>query len=159
MTSPPFCPNKDCLCYHHPPSRKWFVRNGSYTNSYSRRIQRFRCSHCGTGFSSQTFSIHYCAKKKIPFKTLFQHLCTASGVRDIGRIMHIDPNTVIRKTTVLSRQAIALHCSLLAQFNLNEDLCADGFESFVRSQYFPNNINLLVGRESQFLLVMDYAHL
>jgi len=42
---------------------------------------------------------------------------------------------------------------------LNEDLVADGFESFVGSQYFPNNINILVGKTSQFLYAADYAHL
>ncbi|GAB1432910.1 hypothetical protein MASR2M29_15350 [Spirochaetota bacterium] len=33
---------------------------------------------------------------------------------------------------------------------------ADGFESFDRSQYFPNQINLVLGKNSQFLY--DYSH-
>jgi len=34
---------------------------------------------------------------------------------------------------------------------LAEHLVADGFESFDRSQFFPNQINLLVGKQSQYL--------
>jgi len=42
---------------------------------------------------------------------------------------------------------------------LSEALAADGFESFAVSQYFPNNIHLLAGSESQFWYATDYAHL
>jgi len=34
---------------------------------------------------------------------------------------------------------------------------ADGFESFCVSQYFPNNIQLLVGSDSQHVYQIDYA--
>jgi len=41
----------------------------------------------------------------------------------------------------------------------SEDLAADGFESFCVSQYFPNNIHLLVGSESQFVYEADHVTL
>jgi hypothetical protein len=41
----------------------------------------------------------------------------------------------------------------------NEDLAADGFESFCVSQYFPNNIHLLVGEKSQFVYATDHVTL
>jgi hypothetical protein len=44
-----------------------------------------------------------------------------------------------------------MHEFLMADLKLSENLVADGFESFDRSQYFPNNINLLVGQDSQYL--------
>jgi hypothetical protein len=40
---------------------------------------------------------------------------------------------------------------------LSENLAADGFESFCVSQYFPNNINILVGSESQFVYAVDHV--
>jgi hypothetical protein len=41
----------------------------------------------------------------------------------------------------------------------DEDLVADGFESFCRSQYFPNNITLLVGASSQYVYAADHVTL
>jgi hypothetical protein len=41
----------------------------------------------------------------------------------------------------------------------DEDLAADGFESFCVSQYFPNNITIMVGSTSQFVYAVDYATL
>ena len=59
----------------------------------------------------------------------------------------------------LARQAIAVHTLLREDFSLIEDLVADGFESFTGSQYFPNNIHLAVGKDSQYLYGIDYAHI
>jgi len=42
---------------------------------------------------------------------------------------------------------------------LREYLVADGFESFDCSQFYPNNINLLVGKDSQFLYTQTHATL
>jgi hypothetical protein len=36
---------------------------------------------------------------------------------------------------------------------------ADGFESFIHSQYSPNNIHHLLGKESQYVHACDLAHL
>jgi hypothetical protein len=52
---------------------------------------------------------------------------------------------------------MAAHLRLVAHLTLNEHLVADGFESFTVSQYFPNNINLLVGKESQYLYGCNYV--
>jgi hypothetical protein len=41
----------------------------------------------------------------------------------------------------------------------DEDVVADGFESFCRSQYFPNNITLLVGSSSQYVYAADHVTL
>ena len=38
-------------------------------------------------------------------------------------------------------------------------VAADGFESFVGSQYESDNTHILVGSRSQFLYAFDYAHL
>jgi hypothetical protein len=42
---------------------------------------------------------------------------------------------------------------------LAEPLVADGFESFVLSQYFPNNFNFLVGKDSQYVYYFNYVQL
>jgi hypothetical protein len=40
---------------------------------------------------------------------------------------------------------------------LSEDQAADGFQSFAVSQYFPNNITVLVGSRSQVVSFCDYV--
>jgi hypothetical protein len=54
---------------------------------------------------------------------------------------------------------MSAHTSLCATAPYSEDLVADGFESFCVSQYFPNNITLLAGKESQYLYFANYCTL
>ncbi len=160
MLIPPFCPHAECE-YHLsvPKNHTWYVRNGHYHSRIDGRIQRFRCKQCGHQFSSQTFSLDYGVKRHIPYRDLFSLLISSSGIRDMGRILKASPNCITNRISRLARQSLALHNTLLGELSLNEDLVADGFESFAVSQYFPNNIQLLAGKESQFWVVTDYAHL
>jgi hypothetical protein len=57
----------------------------------------------------------------------------------------------------LARNCVAIHEKLLSGHSLSEDLVADGFESFDRSQFFPNNINILVGKESQMVYASTHV--
>ena len=158
MKKPPFCPNSSCPHYHHPEGR-WFVKRGFFSNRKHGRVQRYRCRSCGTGFSEETFSIDYFTKKILPYKTILQHLVTASGIRDISRLLQVSCSTVNNRIARLARQVMAASTSLSASLSLSEDLAADGFESFVKSQYLPNNIHLLAGKDSQFWFLSDYAQL
>ncbi|ORC30290.1 hypothetical protein B4O97_18155, partial [Marispirochaeta aestuarii] len=80
MFHPPFCPNKECRNHYlSTKTAAWYVRNGSYSSRLFGRIQRFRCFHCGVGFSSQTFSLDIFVKKKVPYWRIFSHLITSSG--------------------------------------------------------------------------------
>lgn len=157
---PPFCPNKDCSLHRtdHPPSG-WYIREGTYSSAIHHRIQRFRCTSCRTTFSSQTFSIDYMVKKPLSYRFIFQRLRATSGIRHIARDLGVSHKTVLNRCSRLARQALALHSSLHGHLSLVEDLVTDGFESFVGSQYFPNNIHLVVGKRSQYLYGLDYAHL
>ncbi len=160
MTIPPFCPNERCS-YHQstPKDFIWYLRDGHYSSQANGIIQRFRCKHCGSRFSAQTFSLDFHVKRRISYRQLFFLLITSSGIRDMGRILHASTNCITNRISRLARQAIAIHADLLGELCLNEDLVADGFESFAVSQYFPNNIQLLAGKESQYWICSDYAHL
>ena len=87
--------------------------------------------------------------------------CLISGmsIRAIGRFIGCSPNTVSRKIDTLGRQTTAFHSRLQKSIILKEAVAADGFESFVQSQYFPNNFNILVGKKSQFLYFFNYVQL
>jgi len=46
---------------------------------------------------------------------------------------------------------------MLANHQLSEDVCADGFETFVDSQFTPCHINLLAGSKSQLAYGWDFS--
>ncbi|MDC7238786.1 MAG: hypothetical protein PQJ50_00365, partial [Spirochaetales bacterium] len=71
--------------------------------------------------------------------------------RDIARKFGIRDSVVQNRIERLSRWAQGFHNLMLKQLPLDESLAADGFESFSYSQYYPNNINIIAGRDSQFL--------
>lgn len=165
LTIPPFCPNAYCS-YHHPhlvpqgEHRTWYHRDGTYPTKLHTKTQRFVCTSCSTKFSAQTFSLDYGVKKHLPYGEIFRHLTqSGAGIRPLARIYRVTDKVIINRIGRLARQAIALHAALRDYFPLQEDLVADGFESFTQSQYFPNNIHLLIGKESQYFYGADYAHL
>lgn len=155
-----FCPNYRCEYYQHPASDdQWYVRNGSYHNRIRGRVQRYRCTRCNHGFSDMSFSIDFMAKKRVPYRYLFLQLKSAAGIRSIARDLKVSHKTILNRCSRLARQAMAIHSALVSEISCKEDLVTDGFESFVLSQYFPNNIHLLVGKHSQYLYTFNYAHL
>lgn len=158
---PPFCPNKDCPSHQQPPQeeRHWYRLDGSYSTKAFGSVQRYRCLSCGRGFSDQTFRLDYFIKKPLSYRTIFEHITAGSGLRSIARRLGADHQMIACRLSRLARQALAVHAELLGQIILCEDLVTDGFESFVSSQYEPNNIHLLAGSRSQFLYSFDFADL
>jgi len=165
--TPSFCPNP--LCPLHDPSRAaqasraerrcWYLRKGWRINARSHRIQRYQCRKCRRYFSDRTFHIDYWGKRHLDYHRLLGMFSSCMGLRAMARAFHCSPKTVENKLARLTRQAIAVHALLIEGRGLQEDLAADGFESFTVSQYFPNNFNLLVGKDSQFLYTFNYVQL
>ena len=159
MKAPPFCPNADCPNHLNPPRNRWFWRSGHYSSALSGQVQRFLCLHCSNRFSSQTFSIDYYAKRKIDYHAIDRQLRSTGSIRDIARDLSVSTATVINRISRLAHNAIAAHTNLCNSSPQREELVADGFESFCYSQYFPNNITLLAGKESQYLYFANYCTL
>ncbi len=165
MINPPFCPHAGCAFHVRPDShearllrvRSWFLRCGYYATRVRGRVQRFRCTSCGRGFSEQTFRLDYYVKRRISYRRIQMEVKSCSGVRQMARNLSVSPATVTNRISRLSRQVLAAHAQLLTQIHVAEDLVADGFESFSVSQYYPNNIHLLVGKDSQFTYCADYV--
>ena len=170
MRTPPFCPNPSCRCHYsngfhrdapeqgsEGSKKSWFIRKGFYTSHRSGRVHRFQCRFCATGFSEQTFSLDYFAKRTVSYSRIEEMVCSTASLRDIARVLHISLGTVSNRISRLARQAMAGHTEYLRHFTPKEALVADGFESFVWSQFFPNNINLLVTADSQLLLGATYC--
>jgi hypothetical protein len=155
----PYCPRKGCP-YHRedlPQPYTAFIPWGSYETLAFGTVPRFRCLACRHTFSTQTFSVDYYAKRTIDYQDLLSRLAACSSLSGIGRAIQASTDTVSNRISRAARQAIAAESRLTRQRRPSEDLAADGFESFCVSQYFPNNIQLLVGSESQFVYASDHA--
>jgi hypothetical protein len=122
-------------------------------------VPRYRCLCCGSTFSAQTFSIDYYAKTVLNYQKILEELGTGAGCIDLARICGCGIKTILNKLDRLSRCALALQSQASKHLNYQEAFCYDGFESFSYSQYFPNNIGVLVGADSQFLYSIDYTTL
>lgn len=162
MRIPPFCPNP--LCHLHNPlpvprQASFWVHTGRFFTRRSGIVQRFRCPDCGTGFSESTFSIDYYAKKRLDYQEIHRATISSESISSIARHLGCSIESIQNRQDRLGRNCLAFHARVIEGHKLAEDLCADGFESFDRSQYFPNAINILVGKDSQFLYGATHATL
>ena len=156
--TPRFCPNPACELYSTELKEiGWYKKYGAYSTQSFGKIQRFQCLKCKRGFSAKTFHIDFQAKKIVDYYDLTKSLVMTANTRDLSRKYNVSTGTIQNKEERLKRQIIAYHAGKVSSARLKEDLVADGFESFAVSQYFPDNIHLLVGRDSQFIYSMDYT--
>lgn len=158
---PTFCPNPQCAHHHDRGQDYWglWVPTGCYTTLVVGAVRRFRCLACGKGFSERTFSLDYYTKRTLDFREIHRAISQSESLSSIARHLGCSSDSVQNRVDRLARNCLALHSQLLPTMRLAEPLVADGFESFDRSQYFPNNINLLLGKQSQFLIGVTHATL
>jgi hypothetical protein len=123
----------------------------------SGTLLRYRCPACGRTFSERTFSIDYYTKKTIDYDEILERQASGESMSAMARNLHCSSNSLENRIERLGRNALVLQERLQRSRPLAEDLVADGFESFDTSQYFPNNINILVGKESQNLYAFSHA--
>ena len=157
---PPHCANADCP--YSVPRPDWhFVRNGYYRRPSDRRIfPLFLCRHCGTSFSSRTFSTTYRLRRRRHFRLIAAWACEGPGLRQTGRVLGISHSTVARHLARLGRHCLLFHLKLFADrpdFRLLEATVLDGFETFAYSQYYPFHANLAAGARSTFIYGFNHA--
>jgi len=161
MHNIPYCPNSECSTNNsEEESKPEFRKRGFGKNYQSEKIQRYQCKTCWHVFNINTFHIDYYTHKKICYKSLVDSLVSSSGIRDMARQFKCKPKAIQNRIDRLARKASALTAQIVNSINLNEDLVADGLESFIYSQFFPTNINILIGQRSQFLYFFNafYFH-
>ena len=159
MFIPPHCPNPECIHYFIPADNHWYRKISPYSTITFGSVWRFLCKACRKTFSTQTFSIDYFAKKKLNHRYIFNQINAGAGLRNIARDLKVSPKAITNRISRLTRNAIFLHQAILDELPYSEHFAADGFESFCVSQYFPDNYNILVGEDSQFVYHWDYVSL
>jgi transposase-like protein len=157
----PYCPHTGCRLHGLEPSQPYteFIAWGTYSTKAFGEVPRFRCTACGHTFSTQTFRVDYYAKRIIDYSDLLARLVSTASLSALGRAIAASTDTISNRVSRASRQTLAFESRLSRTRHPSEDLAADGFESFCVSQFFPNNITILVGSESQFVYAADHATL
>jgi len=159
--SPPFCARQSCVHHRLDPPTPYtdFIPWGFYSTKAFGLVPRFRCLACGKTFSVQTFSPHYYAKRRLDYQDIARRLASCESLSAIGRALRSSTDTISNRISRAARQTLAFDSRLGSCRFPHEDLAADGFESFCRSQFFPNNITILVGSDSQFVYASDHTSL
>lgn len=155
-----FCPYPACEL--HAPERAakegtFYQLFGTYETAVVGTVQRYRCTACGRSFSDRTFSIDYYTKRNLDYHEIHRAISAAESVSSLARKQRCSVDSIQNRIDRLGRNCVAMHSSVVRTLKLREDLCADAFESFDRSQYHPNQINILVGADSQFLFAETHA--
>jgi transposase-like protein len=156
---PPHCPRT--TCDFHRSSRGWrFKRDGTHLRLFDgRKVQRYRCSHCGRSFSSQTFSTTYWLKRPDLPGPILHALLSCSGYRQIARALGIAPSTVELQAARLGRHMLLFAESRRPRGTPGEPLAVDGFETFELSQYWITHLHSVVGTRSHFIHATTVAEL
>ena len=140
-----FCPNPDCDSRADPATWR-FRKKGFFSRTHHpHKVQRYQCQHCGRCFSSQTFSPTYWLRYTNLLERVFHRLVGGSCLRQISRELGVAPATVQRHTERLGRHCLLFHERLRPKGAPTEPLVLDGFRTFEHSQYWPFDLNLLVG--------------
>jgi len=155
---PPHCPFRDCDSHGNPDTWR-ALKKGCYERlAKPRRIHRYRCSHCGRSFSSQTFAPSYWLRHPQLLKAILCRIDSCSGLRQIAWELGVSVATVQRHVERLGRHCLLLHEWLRPASPPEQTLVLDGFRSFEFGQYWPFDVNLLIG-QSHFVYGFQDAEL
>jgi hypothetical protein len=109
-------------------------------------------------FSSQTFSPTYWLKFPQLQPLILFRVLGCSAFRQIAWELGVNVSTVQRQVERIGRHCLLLHQALRPPESPSEALVLDGFRSFEFGQYWPFDLNLLVGR-SHFVYGFQDAEL
>ena len=149
ITRPSFCPNQHCRHHHPTENGRWFILHGHYNSNSWGKTRRYRCKACGRTCSNQTFSIDYWAHRWIDYAEFDNTLSGCTGYRQAGRAKNWSYPLIRNRVLRLARNYLNAFDACQSGFKLPENIAFDGFESYLRSQYFPTNFNIAVGTDSQ----------
>ena len=156
--APPHCPFADCDSHADPDTWRAIKKGFFYRRAKPSKIQRYRCSHCGRSFSSQTFSTTYWLKLPQLQEPLLFRVLGCSAFRQIAWEFGVHVSTIQRQVERLGRHCLLIQQQLRPKRLPAESLVLDGFRSFEFGQYWPFDVNLLVGR-SHFVYDFQDAEL
>jgi hypothetical protein len=161
-STPPYCTNP--LCTWHDPAM--CAVEGKFTKEGSRKVsrfpyvtKRFACKKCGKQISDSCFHLFYRDRTEPTYEEIFQSHVNGKSRRAVARDLKCSLDTVQRRFQEMAAQGLLIQSKKCERVTIRESVAYDGIENFAHSQYDPNNINHVVGRESYFLYDFNYAPL
>jgi transposase-like protein len=142
---PPHCPYPECISHSGTPTWRYTRKGFFWRRARPQKIQRYVCHHCRRSFSSQTFSTTYFLKRPDLQPLVLVRGASGSAFRQIAFELGVAHSTLVRQSDRLGRHCLLLHEKLRPKRPPTERLVLDGFHSFEFGQYWPFEINLLVG--------------
>ena len=148
---PPFCPNPLCRFHLEPEGWRFHHAGWFQRKAPPHWIRRFRCIACGRWFCTQTFDTTYWLKRPELQVPLLHGLAACSGFRQLGRSLGAAGTTLQRQASRLGRHGLLYQRLHGPKGPPTEPLVLDGLVSFEYSQYWPFEINVLVGATSHYV--------
>jgi len=156
---PPFCPRPECR--HHRRTLAWrWVRDGWHERKAEpKRVRRFRCLACKRRFSSQTFRTTYWLRRPELQPEIFRRLIECTSFRQTANALGVAHSTVLNQARRLGRQCLLFQARHAPPGPPDEALVLDGLRSFELSQYWPFDLNHVVGSKTHFLYGFNLSEL
>lgn len=159
--TPPFCPNPECR-WHNPENaaEARFAKRGSRpVKRFPYVTRRFFCTQCRIPFSDSIFYLFYRDRTEPTYEQIFHYHCNGQSRRSLARDLGCSSSTVQRRFRKLSSQSLLQQAWRSRNLQVKESVAMDGLENFAYSQFDPNNINHVVGRESYYLYDFNFSPL
>ena len=137
-----------------------FARQGGRpVTRFPYRTYRYDCKACGKNFSDSIFYPFYRDRTEPTYERIFHSHVNGQSRRNLARDLGCSLDTVQRRFRKLARQGLLIQASKTEGLRIKESVAYDGLENFAGSQFDPNNVNHVVGRNSLFLYDFNYSPL
>ncbi len=152
---PSYCPNPTCP-NHHSPHGRWLSRYGFYHTDAHGAVQRYICRACKKTVSTQSESVHYFAKRRLPLRAVAATL-TGCSLREVARRYRVTPTAIRNAVFRIGRQSMAAQMHLLWAMKDRQRVVYDGLRSFITSQDYPCDITTAIDGDSETILTMVHS--
>ena len=126
---------------------------------YPYWYRRFQCKKCRKVFSYSYFKLEYFQKRYGENHQIFNLINSGLSKRATGRMVHASECLVRARVQKMARWALLRHAELVEAAKIDEPLVYDGLENFSWSQYDPNHIQHMIGKNSLFTYDFGFAPL
>jgi transposase-like protein len=151
------CPNFSCQ-FHQKKDR--IIKDGYYhRKNDSRKISRFKCTHCKKKFSQSTFQLEYRQKKRRINHRLFLYLSSGVSQRRAARFINVDKKTVARRLRYLATKCRLKNDRFLSQFSGNQitHIQIDDLITSEHTKLKPLTVSSAICAKSRIILATSVA--
>lgn len=110
-------------------------------------------------FSDSVFHLFYRDRTEPTYQQIFHSHVQGQSRRNLALDLGCSLDTVQRRFRKLAQQGLLIQASKTEELKIQESVAYDGLENFAFSQFDPNNVNHVVGRETYFLYDFNFSPL